>query len=147
MFQSFRILLVEDDDGLRSCLGEFLADNGWEVGEAGCGEEARALFRQQRFDFTILDYHLPGITGLELFRQLASHRRLPAILMSGLASTEEVLAARDAGFYSFLRKPLELSALRTTVENLIRSQFGGPLANLPPDQLTPRLRPRQRPNF
>jgi DNA-binding response OmpR family regulator len=142
MFQSFRILLVEDDDSLRTCLGEFLADHGWEVGAAACGNEAAMLFAQQRFDFSILDYHLPGITGLELFRQLSAQRQLPALLMSGLASTEEIVAARDAGFFGFLRKPLELDALRGAVEHLIRANFGGPLAHLPP---APPARPGTAP--
>lgn len=149
MFQSFRILLVEDDDSLRSCLTEFLAGHGWHVAATAQGEEAIGLARQHRFDFTILDFHLPGITGLELFRQLAASRPLPAILMSGLASTEEIIAARDAGFFSFLRKPLELGALRSTVKQLIRANFGGPLAGPSPHQPSPNhtTRPRQRPGF
>jgi len=140
MSQSFRILLVEDDDSLRSCLSEFLASHGWDVTATAQGREAVGLATQHRFDFTLLDYHLPGITGLELFRQLATLRPLPAILMSGMASAEEVLAARNAGFSGFLRKPLELSALRAAVEQLIRTHFGGPLTSLPP--LNP---PGQRP--
>ena len=57
--------------------------------------------------------------------------------MSGLASPQEVLAARDAGFFSFLRKPLELAALRATVERLIHTNFGGPLASSIPAAESP----------
>ncbi|MFO1077362.1 MAG: response regulator [Planctomycetota bacterium] len=147
MFQSFRILLVEDDDSLRLCLSEFLASQGWDVAAAGHGVEAIQFVRQRRFDFSILDFHLPGQTGLELFRQLAAMQPLPAILMSGLCTTEEALAARDAGFFSFLRKPLELGALRQSVQNLIRSHFGGPLQHLPsrppsPPPSSPQPHPR-----
>ena len=147
MFQSFRILLVEDDDSLRSCLAEYLASNGWQVAATPRGEDAIGLSQQHRFDFTIMDFHLPGITGLELFRRLSTSRPLPAILMSGLASPEEVVAARDAGFFSFLRKPLELAALRTTVEQLIRAHFGGPLTTPPHVSPTPPSRPRPRHGF
>lgn len=128
MFQSFRILLVEDDDSLRDCLGEFLSDHGWIVGAASRAEEAVWLAHQQRFDFSILDFHLPGMTGLELFRHLVSIRPIPGILMSGQATAEEAAAARHAGFFTFLRKPLELERLRQTVQTLISSHFGGPLA-------------------
>ena len=144
MAQSFRILLVEDDDSLRICLSEFLAGEGWDVAATAHGTEAMSLAQQQRFDFSILDFHLPGITGLELFRQLAKVRPLPAILMSGLASSEEALAARNAGFFSFLRKPLELGALRQTVQQLIGTHFGGPLTPLTPQLptvLPPKLSP------
>ena len=137
MVQSFRILLVEDDESLRLCLSEFLASQGWVVGATGHGNVAVDMARQTRFDFSILDFHLPGITGVELFRRLAAVQPLPSILMSGLASTEETVAARNAGFFRFLRKPLELAALRQTVQQLIGTHFGGPLATQLPGQPLP----------
>jgi DNA-binding NtrC family response regulator len=69
-----------------------------------------------------MDFHLPGMTGLELFQQLVSMRPLPAILMSGLASAEEAAAAQHAGFFTFLRKPLDLARLRLSIEQLIQTQ-------------------------
>jgi DNA-binding NtrC family response regulator len=131
MSQTFRVLLVEDDDSLRACLGEFLASHGWEVAATARGQEAMALAQRHRFDFSILDFHLPGMTGLELFHQLARIRPLPAILMSGLASLEEAAQARRLGFFTFLRKPLELEHLRRSVQQLITEHFGGPLARFP----------------
>mgnify|MGYP001205312224 CR=1 FL=1 len=146
MLQSFRVLLVEDDDSLRSCLAEFLGSHGWEIGATAYGSDAMAMARRQRFDFTILDFHLPEMTGLELFQQLAAIRPLPAILMSGLASAEEAAAARHAGFFTFLRKPLELDRLRQSVQQLIQAHFGGPVA-LPPARQRPffETHPRPRP--
>lgn len=145
MSQSFRVLLVEDDDSLRICLGEFLASHGWHVAATAFGQEAVALARRERFDFSILDFHLPGTTGLDLFRQLASIRPLPSILMSGLASLEEAAAARNAGFFTFLRKPLELERLRCSVQLLIQTHFGGPLAQHPGSMPMPPASPRSRP--
>jgi DNA-binding NtrC family response regulator len=145
MSQSFRVLLVEDDDSLRSCLGEFLASHGWHVAATAFGADAMAMARRQRFDFSIMDFHLPGMTGLELFQQLAAIRPLPAILMSGLASAEEAAAARHAGFFTFLRKPLELDRLRQSVQQLIQTHFGGPVALSPAHRPCPSPPPRQRP--
>ena len=147
MSQSFRVLLVEDDDSLRCCLGEFLASHGWNVAATAFGQEAVALARRQRFDFSILDFHLPGMTGLDLFQHLASVRPLPSILMSGLASIEEAAAARNAGFFTFLRKPLELERLRCSVQLLIQTHFGGPLAQRPGSMPMPMppAPPRSRP--
>jgi DNA-binding NtrC family response regulator len=130
MSQSFRVLLVEDDDSLRSCLGELLAAQGWEVGATAFATEALMMARRQRYDFSLMDFHLPGMTGLELFQQLASVRPLPAILMSGLANAEEAAAAQHAGFFTFLRKPLDLARLRHSLEQLIQTHFGGPLIPL-----------------
>jgi len=131
MSQSFRVLLVEDDDSLRNCLGEFLESHGWEVGATGFSADAMAMAKRHRFDFTILDFHLPGMTGLELFQGLAAIRPLPGILMSGLATPEEAAAARHAGFFAFLRKPLELERLRQSVQQLIQTHFGGPVVARP----------------
>jgi DNA-binding NtrC family response regulator len=128
MAQSFRILLVEDNDSLRACLGEFLASQGWDVASTAFANEALTMMRRQRFDFSLLDFHLPETTGPELLQQLATVRPLPSILMSGLANAAEVAAARQAGFFTFLRKPLNLDHLRQSLELLIQSHFGGPLA-------------------
>ena len=143
MSQSFRVLLVEDDDSLRSCLVEFLSEHGWDVAATAFGADATAMARRQRFDFSILDFHLPGMTGLELFQQLAAIRPLPSILMSGLATPEEAAAARHAGFFTFLRKPLELGRLRLSVQLLIQTHYGGPLAHRQPP--APNPTPQRRP--
>ncbi len=90
-----------------------------------------SMAKRHRFDFTILDFHLPGMTGLELFQGLATIRPLPGILMSGLATPEEAAAARHAGFFAFLRKPLELERLRQSVQQLIQTHFGGPVVPRP----------------
>ena len=128
MAQCFRILLVEDDDALRACLDDFLASQGWSVAATHHPDEALTLAQRERFDFTLLDFHLPDRTGLELFQQLAALRPLTAILMSGLASAAAVAAAREAGFFTFLRKPLDLLRLRQSVDRLIQTHFGGPVA-------------------
>jgi DNA-binding response OmpR family regulator len=133
MPQSFRVLLVEDDDSLRLCLGEFLAANGWDVVATALGSEAIRVAREQRFDFSILDFHLmDGRTGLEVFQTISTFRPLPAILMSGAANREETALARQAGIFTFLHKPLELAHLRHSVQLLIQHHFGGPLTRLRP---------------
>jgi DNA-binding NtrC family response regulator len=142
MAQSFRVLLVEDDDSLRTCLSEFLASEGWDVGATGFATEALRMARQRRFDFSLLDFHLPETTGLELFQRLASVRPLPSILMSGLASAEDAAAAMHAGIFAFLSKPLDLSRLRSSLQHLIQTHFGGPLA--PPATFAPPPSPKQR---
>lgn len=124
MSRTFRVLLVEDDDPLRGCLDEFLASQGWQVFATDQGAEAVRAARAQRFDFSILDFHLPGMTGLEVLRAITELRPLPSIMMSGLASPEETAAAQSAGVFTFLRKPLDLDRLRSSVELLIRHHFG-----------------------
>jgi CheY-like chemotaxis protein len=91
------------------------------------GPRAVEVARSVRLDFSILDMHLPGMTGLEVFRTIAAEvGSVPAILMSGQASREDTDTADALGFYTFLRKPLELGAFRLSLERLVRHYFGPP---------------------
>jgi DNA-binding response OmpR family regulator len=119
----FRVLLVEDDDPLRKCLDEVLAASGYDVAATAFGMEAIRLARTQPFDFSILDFHLPGMNGLEVLKAISAFRPMPSIMMSGLASHEEAALARQAGAFTFLRKPLDLAVLRSTVNQLIQLHF------------------------
>ena len=123
MARSFRVLLVEDNDPLRGCLDEFLASRGWTVRSTGYGQEAVELALSMQFDFSILDFHLRGMTGLEVFQAITRQQPMPSIMMSGEASHEETVAAQSAGVFTFLQKPFELNRLRSTVDLLIRHHF------------------------
>lgn len=125
MKPGFRVLLVEDDDPLRGCLDELLASQGCHVAATAFGAEAISLARRRPFDFSILDFHLPGMTGLEVLMAIHAFHPLPSIMMSGLASQEEAAAARAAGVFTFLRKPLDLAELRRTMDQLVLHHFGG----------------------
>ena len=119
MTRPLSVLLAEDDDPLRSLLIELLDARGFVVHAAARGDEAFEIAHRIRIDVSILDFHLPGMTGVEVMRQLASERRiLPSILMSGEARAEEVQAASAFGLVEFLRKPLDLERLRKSLDLL-----------------------------
>lgn len=127
MPRPFTVLLVEDDDPLRSSLVDVLSSQGWEVYAVAAGGEALNLARRVRLDFSILDLHLPGMSGLEVLRRIAMEvRPLPAIMMSGQATAEETHAALRQGVFEFLRKPLDLAQLRFSMDQLIRQHFRSP---------------------
>jgi len=149
MSRNLSVLLVEDDDPLRSVLFELLRDRGWSVHEAARGDEALELARRIAIDFSILDLHLPGMSGVEVFRRMAREiRPVPSILMSGEASKEEAQEALDLGVFKFLEKPLDLTALRSSLDDLIRAHFRTTtlpvrledlyLSNFPPRRRPPR---------
>lgn len=129
MTRQFSVLLVEDDDPLRGVLAEYLSSCGWTVHSTGVGQEAVNWAQTKPVDFSILDLHLPGMSGLDVLRAISQHesrggRPLPSIMMSGQASREEAFSALRAGVFKFLRKPLELNELRLSVDLLIRRHFG-----------------------
>jgi DNA-binding response OmpR family regulator len=126
MSRSFTVLLVEDDDPLRRVLAELLAAEGWRVHATGSGTEAVLLAKTHSLDFSLIDLHLPGISGLEVLRTITKEvRPLPSIMMSGQASRKEAqLAVAECSVFKFLRKPLDLEHLRGSMELLIRHHFG-----------------------
>ena len=132
MRKPLNVLLAEDDVALRRCLAEVLAANGWSVHAADSGPAAVAVARQVPLDFSLLDMHLPGMTGIEVYRAIALERGpLPWILMSGQATPEDAALARALGAHTFLRKPLDLTALRNCLAELICQHFGGTRPGLP----------------
>jgi CheY-like chemotaxis protein len=127
------VLLAEDDAALRRCLTEVLAAQGWAVHSAGTGPDAVALARHVALDFSLLDMHLPGMTGIEVYRAIARMQGpRPWILMSGQASKEDTAIALALGAHTFLRKPLDLNALRSSLAELIQRHFGTGGSMTPP---------------
>ena len=124
MSQSFRVLIVEDHDSLRQSLSELVQARGFEPLLAERGDRALDLARTAHPDFGILDMHLPGGTGLELFQKIATELgTLPSIMMSGEATSTETQAALAAGIFSFLKKPIEIDQLQRTLDRLIAHHF------------------------
>lgn len=105
-----RLLLVDDEPGLRMTLAANLELEGFEVIEAESAEKALALAESDgRFDVVLTDVRMPGMTGVELFRKLKPLRPgLPVILMTAFALEELVRSALDDGAYTVLSKPFDL---------------------------------------
>jgi DNA-binding response OmpR family regulator len=126
MARSLTVLLVEDDDPLRSVLLELLRQRGWHVHATGRGDEAVEIARRVRVDISILDLHLPGLSGVEVYQRIAAEiRPVPSILMSGEATREEARLALELGIAQFLRKPLDLQLLRRALDELIQRHVLG----------------------
>jgi DNA-binding response OmpR family regulator len=130
------VLIVEDHDPLRQILTELVRDRGYRAFATDRGPAALGIARREKLDIGILDMHLPGITGLELFQIIRQEiGPLPAIMMSGEATATETDAALNAGVFSFLRKPIAIEHLQRSLDLLVDHHFphspdgppGGPL--------------------
>ncbi len=118
-----RILLVEDDQLLLKSLQKFLALIGYEVVGVESVEAAIATFEGQTFDLLITDYHLTGLTGLDLARTLrTSGIRLPIILISAFVTDDVRASAKEFGIDSVLAKPMVLRTLDGIVANALASR-------------------------
>lgn len=109
-----KILLVEDHPGSRRNLQRLIAKRGHEVTAVGSAEEAEAALAAESFPFLILDWMLPGKSGVELCREL---RAGPAgdemfiLLVTAKADTEDLEQALEAGANDYLTKPLDVGLL------------------------------------
>lgn len=117
---SARLLVVDDDAGVRDLLGSVLA--GYAILEAARGDEALALARRERPDLVLLDVQLPGLDGLSVARALAADpatAALPVVFCSGAGPEAAAAAVRLAGVFAFVPKPFSPRALRATVERAL----------------------------
>ncbi len=101
-----RILVVDDEAGMRDALGRILAAEGYIVSHAGNGREALALLEREPFDFVLCDIRMPEMGGLELLREIAA-RRIPGtvIMMSAFGTIETAVEAMKSGAYDYVSKP------------------------------------------
>lgn len=120
-----RILVADDDDGLRDALGELLARLGYQVLHAADGHDALRVVQERAPLLSILDFHMPGMTGLEILHQLRPTRSgpLPCILVSAEATASEREEAIAVGAYGFFSKPFDIELLLACVEE-VRRTFG-----------------------
>ncbi len=104
-----KILIVDDEMNMRRTLAAILSDEGYEVATAATGEEAVDLCSREQFGIVLMDVRMPGIDGVEAFRQIRRHREgVRVILMSAFSVEHLKEAALDEGAIAFLPKPLDL---------------------------------------
>jgi two-component system nitrogen regulation response regulator NtrX len=102
-----RILIIDDEAGIRSSLRSLLEDEGLQVHEAPSGETGLALVDEHDPDLVLLDLLLNGIDGLEVLARLGERGyRYPVIMMSGQANLDNAMQATRLGAMTFLEKPL-----------------------------------------
>ena len=119
-----KILLVDDEPHIRKFVGLLLKQLGSPtIIEAGNGQEALALYRQERPDLVLLDVNMPGLDGLATLRALRElDPDVVAIMLTSLASRQMVEGAADLGACLYIRKDTPkdemLKMLRETIETV-----------------------------
>jgi nitrogen regulation protein NR(I) len=122
MSTAAKILLIEDDSGIRETLQRVLVDDGHEVAVEGNGDEGFSRATKDLFNVVITDLKLPGLNGLDLVRQLHSVQpRLPIILVTAFGTTETAIEATKFGAYDYLLKPFNIPELLGLVRKAAES--------------------------
>ncbi len=111
-----RILVADDEEGVRSFLVRFLRGNGYDVDEAEDGEQALASIMENRPDLLVLDIYMPKLSGLDILTRMREAKLdTPVIVVSGFADGPLVQSVMEHGA-AFLRKPISLKELKKLIE-------------------------------
>jgi len=118
-----KILIVDDEEGIRESLASILRDERYTVEVAGSGEEALSLISKREFQVVLLDIWLPGIDGMETLTRIQDLPRPPAVIMiSGHGSIETAVRATKLGAFDFIEKPLSLEKVNVLVRNALQQR-------------------------
>jgi len=115
-----RILIVDDDAGVRESLRGVLEDEGYAASEVASGEACLDFLGKEAVDLVLLDVWLPGIDGLDTLQKVREMDNPPEVLMiSGHGTIETAVRATKLGAYDFLEKPLSIDRTLILVKNAI----------------------------
>ena len=136
-----RLLLVEDDFGLGQAIHQGLSEDGYAVDWVQNGDEGQDLAVLEPYDMLILDWMLPGKSGVEICRRLrAEGRDMPILILTARDAIEDRVAGLDSGADDYLVKPFALQELTARVRALLRRKEGAsrdPVLRAGPVQLDP----------
>ncbi len=118
-----RILVVDDEPGVRFGIRDFLELQGYEIEEADSCRDAQDLFRISRPDIVIADYMLPDGTALDLLPRLKEiDSEIPLLVLTAHGSIDLAVRAIKEGAEQFLTKPIELPTLQVILQRLLEKQ-------------------------
>jgi DNA-binding NtrC family response regulator len=110
------ILIVDDDPGVREVLGSFLEEEGYAIITAEGGEEALKLIHEKRPSLLFLDIFMPGVSGLDVIRQIRTiDRSVPVVMITGYDSDDIARELLLSGATDFIRKPIKLEYVKRVV--------------------------------
>ncbi len=120
MSDTFRVLVIDDDPGIREYLDALLERRGYEVFTAATGEAALEALNTSRPDLVTLDVVLDGMDGLETLRRLKKRLPdIPVVMLSGHGQARTIVEAMQLGASDFLRKPFEVEELELAFQKAL----------------------------
>lgn len=114
------ILVVDDDDRIRTLLKRYLTENGYRTSVAKDGAEARDLLGSVDFDLLILDVMMPGLTGFDLTEKIRAASNVPILLLTARGMPEDRIEGLERGADDYMSKPFEPRELLLRINALLR---------------------------
>jgi DNA-binding NtrC family response regulator len=117
------ILVVDDEAEICDLLQNFLAQEGYQVFTATNGVEAISLGKQNEPDLALLDIKMPGMDGIEVFRELKKVRNdMGVIILTGYGALGTAKEAMRLGAYDYLTKPFDLGLVKNVIQEALENK-------------------------
>ncbi len=114
------ILVVDDEEGLRVGLSKLLEDEGYAVECAEDGEKALEIVRSRHIDLMLTDMRMPGMSGIELLKQVRKIREdIGVIILTGYGEIESYIEAMNFGAMEYVSKPFKVNELKFIVSKIL----------------------------
>jgi two-component system, NtrC family, response regulator PilR len=118
-----RLLVVDDEPSMREFLEIMLSQEGYQVRTASTGEEGVRAYRAEEPDLVLTDVKMPGMSGLDLIREIHSlDPGAPIIAITAYASADDAIRAVREGAYDYLSKPFQIDDLRIIIRNALEAR-------------------------
>ena len=127
-----KILIIDDERGIRNTLKEILADEGYEVDVAENGTQGLEIAQKKAYDLIFSDIKMPGLDGLEVLNKISEFRNqnsdsfesveTQVVMITGHGDVETAVQALKMGAYDFLLKPLDLNRILITTKNALENK-------------------------
>ena len=119
------VLVVDDEDSIRTTINAILEDEGYKVDLAATGKEAIEKSTAQFYNVMLLDIRLPDMEGIELLKKLRTDiPRTRKIMVTGFPSLQNTIEALNKGADAYLVKPVDVEELLKVVREQIEKQVG-----------------------
>jgi len=120
MSQKNRLLVVDDEESLRTVLCSELVSEGFKVQNAGDGDEAIEILNKEEFDLVLLDIKMPRVNGFDVLKHVKEkHPATKVVMLTGFADLKNAIESKKLGAEDFVSKPYDLVDLLTTIERVL----------------------------
>ena len=119
----FRILIIEDDEEMRSLLEDVLGEEGFKTESVSNGSEGLRKVTQEPFDLILTDIRMPGLTGLDILPAIKRLQPEASVIVITAFGNEEVhRRSVEKGAAGYLEKPIHMDKLKTLVHEMVSSK-------------------------
>lgn len=120
--KNMKILIVDDFSTMRRIIKNLLRDLGFtNTQEADDGQTALPMLKNGDFDFLVTDWNMPGMTGIELLKEVRADERLsslPVLMVTAEAKRDQIVEAAQSGVNGYVVKPFTAQALKEKIEKI-----------------------------